>query len=87
MESQPAAKYQKLITMMTAFMAGDSRSRSRDFVAQMEAEFIATGLDADERFSDLELALAMFGASDREADEKMLVGECRYVLRVLGPEA
>ena len=40
-------------------------------------------LDDDERFQDLQLALAMFGASEREADECMLAGRCRYALRVL----
>jgi hypothetical protein len=62
MESPQAAKYQQFITMMTAFVAGESRSR--DFVTQMEGEFLKTGLAEDERFNDLELALAMFGVSD-----------------------
>jgi len=52
----------------------------------MESEFAASPLDADERFKDLQLALAMFGAADREADEKMLAGECKYALRLLGEE-
>ena len=76
-----ATKYQKLITMMEAFLSG--QSRSRDFVRQMEGEFATSDLDDDERFSDLQLALAMFGASDREYDEKMLAGECKYALRLL----
>jgi len=74
-------KYQKLVEMMEAFVAG--QSRSRDFVTQMEGEFATSDLDDDERFSDLQLALAMFGAADREADEKKLAGECKYALRVL----
>ena len=65
-----APKYQKLIAMMEAFVSG--QSRSRDFVTQMEGKFATSDLDDDERFSDLQLALAMFGASDREHDEKML---------------
>ena len=80
MES-PTTKYQKLIGMMEAFVAG--QSRSREFVEQMEGEFATGDLDDDERFSDLQLALAMFGASDREYDEKMLTGECKYALRLL----
>jgi hypothetical protein len=80
MESE-AAKYQKLMTMMEAFVSG--QSRSRDFVKQMEGEFATGELADDDRFSDLQLALAMFGASDREHDEKMLAGECNYALRVL----
>jgi hypothetical protein len=74
-------KYQKLITMMEAFVSG--QSRSRDFVTQMEGEFATSDLDDDERFSDLQLALAMFGASDREYDEKMMAEECKYALRLL----
>lgn len=75
------ANYQKLIEMMDAFIAG--RSRSREFVGQMEGEFAASPLDEDDRFRDLQLALAMFGAGEREADEKMLAGECKYALRLL----
>lgn len=74
-------KYQKLIWMMEAFVSG--QSRSRDFVTQMEGEFATSDLDDDERFSDLQLALAMFGAAGREPDEKMLAGECKYALRLL----
>jgi hypothetical protein len=80
MHSEPA-KYQKLISMMEAFVSGQSRSRG--FAGQMEGEFAASGLDEDERFSDLQLALAMYGAAEREADEKMLAGECKYALRIL----
>ena len=76
-------KYQKLIAMMEAFVSG--QSRSRDFVSQMEGEFATSDLD-DERLSDLELALAMFGASGREHDEKMLASECKYALRLLKEE-
>jgi hypothetical protein len=71
----------KLIQMIEAFIVGESRSR--DFVSQMEGEFAANGLDDDERFSDLQYALAMFGAGSREDDEKMLADECRYALKLL----
>ena len=40
-------------------------------------------LDGNERFRDLQLALAMFGASDREYDEEALASECKYALRLL----
>lgn len=70
--------------MMDAFVSG--KSRSRDFVEQMEGEFATSDLDDDERFSDLKLALAMFGAADREHDEKTLAGECKYALRLLREE-
>jgi len=84
MESASKTKYQKLIGMMDAFVSG--QSRSRDFVSQMEGEFATSDLDNDDRFSDLQLALAMFGAVDREEDEKMLAGECKYALRLLREE-
>jgi hypothetical protein len=74
-------KHQKLIGIMEAFVSG--QSRSRDFARLMEGEFTTSDLDDDERFSDLQLALAMFGASDRENDEKMLTGECKHALRLL----
>jgi hypothetical protein len=79
------AKYQRLIEMMDAFVIG--RSRSREFVEQIEGEFAASPLDEDDRFRDLQLASAMFGAGDRESDEKALAGECKYALRLLGDEA
>jgi hypothetical protein len=81
MEATSKTKYQKLIGMMDAFVCG--QSRSRDFVGQMEAEFAISGLDDDERFRDLQLALAMFGVGEREDDEKMLAGQCKYALRIL----
>jgi hypothetical protein len=73
--------YQPLIRMMNAFVEGEDRSR--DFVGRMEGEFVACGLEADDEFKDLLLALAMFGAGDREPDEKVLADECRYALRLL----
>jgi hypothetical protein len=57
--------------MMEAFVS--DRSKSLDFVRQMEGEFATSDLDDDARFSDLQYALAMFGASSRQDDEKMLV--------------
>ena len=81
METPSTAQYQQLVRMMDAFIAGEGRSR--DFVKKMEDKFATCGLDDDDQFSDLQLALAMFGAGDREADEKMLVGECRHALRLL----
>lgn len=74
-------RYQQLIRMMDVFIAGESRSR--EFVRNMEGEFAACGLDADERLRDLQLALAMFGAAGSEYDEKMLAAECRYALSLL----
>jgi hypothetical protein len=74
-------KYQKLIGMLEAFVAG--QNRSRDFVSQMEGEFATSDLDDDGRFGGLRYALAMFGASDREYGEKMLAEECKYALRIL----
>ena len=70
-----------MVRMMDAFVAGEGRSR--DLVGMMEAEFVAWGLDNDEQFRGLKAALMMFGAGDRDADEKVLADECRYVLRLL----
>ena len=67
--------------MMDAFVTG--QSRSRDFVNQIEGEFAAIDLDDDQRFSELQLALAMFGSGESEADETMLSGECKDALRIL----
>jgi hypothetical protein len=67
--------------MMDAFVAGECRSP--DLVGMIEAEFVAWALDGDEQFRGLKLAIRMFGAGDREADEKVLAGECRYALRLL----
>jgi hypothetical protein len=67
--------------MLNAFVAGGDRSR--EFVGKMEGEFADCGLDDDDRFSDLKIALAMFGAGDQAADEKMLGDECRYALRLI----
>ena len=81
MNSPSKARYQQLIRMMGAFVAGDDRSRA--FVDKMEGAFVACGLEGDEQFKDLQLSLAMFGARERESDEKVLADECQYALRVL----
>jgi len=81
MEAESKNKYLHLIELMNAFVTG--QSRSRDFVSLIEGEFVAMDLDGDERFSDLQLALAMFGAGEREADETMLAGECKDAFRIL----
>ena len=70
-----------MIRMMDAFVAGEDRSFH--LVGMMEAEFVAWGLEDDEQFRGLMLGIRMFGAGDREADEKVLAGECRYALRLL----
>lgn len=80
-ESPSKARLQQLIRMLNVFVAGGGRSR--DFVGKMEGEFAECGLDDDDRLSDLKTALAMFGAGDRAADEKMLADECRYALRLI----
>jgi hypothetical protein len=80
-DALPSVQHAELIPMMEAFVSG--ASRSREFVAQMEGSFATSPLDEDERFSDLQLALALFGAGKREDDERMLAAECRYALRLL----
>jgi hypothetical protein len=84
MESPRKVRCQQLIRMMDAFVAGEDRSR--DFVGRMEGELVACGLDDDEGFSDLQMGLALFGAGERDADENMLLWECRYALRLLREE-
>jgi len=83
MQSASKAKYQKLIRMLEAFIAGESTSH--EFVREMDGEFWACELNEDDRFSDLLMALDMFGvpAKDFGYDQKMLASECRYALRLL----
>ena len=79
--SSPSIQYRELIEAMEAFVSGSRRSR--DYVRHMEGLFATSPLDEDERFSDLQSALALFGAGEREHDERMLASECRYTLRLL----
>ena len=83
MESASKARYQKLIRMLEVFVAGESTSH--EFVREMDGEFWASELNEDDRFSDLLMALDMFGVPARDfgCDEKMLASECRYALRLL----
>ena len=83
MESTPNNRYQKLVRMLEAFVAGEDRSFQ--FVREMDGEFWASGLNEDDRFSDLLMALDMFGvpAKDFGCDEKALASECQYALRLL----
>jgi hypothetical protein len=83
-------RYQQLVEMMEKFV--ENKFRSRSFVSRMGGEFISCGLNNDERFRDLLLALAMFGSGERAEDEDILAGQCEYALKVLtengkkGPE-
>ena len=83
MEPASTARNQKLILMMEAFVSGERTSH--EFVREMDAEFWASGLNEDDRFSDLLMALDMFGVprEDHGVDAKTLASECRYALRVL----
>jgi hypothetical protein len=71
----------EFVEAMERFIAG--ASRSRDDVRRMESLLAASLLDDDPRFSDLQSALALFGAGEREHDERMLASECRYALKLL----
>ena len=86
MESASRAKYQKLILMLETFVAGESTSHQ--FIKDMEGEFWACGLNEDVRFSDLMMALDMFGVprEDFGYDEKELTSQCRYASRLLKDE-
>jgi hypothetical protein len=74
-------RYELLVQMMENFVA--NKNRSRAFVSRMGGEFIACGLNSQERFRDLLLALAMFGSGERNEDEEILAGQCKYALRIL----
>ena len=88
MESAPTAKYQKFIQMMEVFVSG--KDTSHQFVSAMETEFWACGLNEDERFDDMTMALDMFAVPTKDfgcdCDPKHLTSECRYALRVLRDE-
>ena len=86
MESTAANKYQKLVRMLGAFVGGENRSLL--FVREIDAEFCATGLKEDDRFSDLLMTLDLFGvaAKDFGYREKALAIECWYALRLLNEQ-
>jgi hypothetical protein len=64
---------------MEAFVSG--RDRSLRHVREMEREF-AQQLDEDERFENLQYALAMFGADGYDMVDP-LVKECAWALQTL----
>jgi hypothetical protein len=72
-------RYQRFLDLMEAFVAG--RDRSQRHVREMEGEF-AQQFDEDERFEDLQYALAMFGADDYDMEDH-LVKECAWAIRTL----
>ena len=83
--SSPSVQHRELIEALEAFVSGSRRSY--DDVRRMEGLFATSPLDDDPRFSDLQSALALFGAAEREHDERMLASECRYALRLLHENA
>ena len=89
MESASTAKYQKFIGMMEVFVSG--KDTSLQFVSAMEAEFWARGLNEDDRFDDMMMALDLFAVPTKDlgygCDPKRLTSECRYALRVLRDES
>jgi hypothetical protein len=72
--------------MMEAFVSGENASS--EFVKLMDTEFWACGLNEDERFSDLMMALDMFGVQPEDfgSEQKTLANQCRYALKVLKGE-
>jgi hypothetical protein len=69
--------------MMESFVAGENRTRQ--FVGELVGEFAACGLDDDDRFTDLQYALAMFGNPDYlSVDEKYLAAEFQRALTIIG---
>ena len=61
---ESASKYQKLIRMLEAFVAGESTSH--EFVREMDGEFWACELNEDDRFSELLMALDIFGVPAKD---------------------
>jgi hypothetical protein len=70
---------ERLANLMEVFISGEDRSPV--LVREMEREF-SQQLDDDERFADLQYALAMFGADGYEM-EAQLVRECSWALKTL----
>lgn len=66
---------------MESFLSCGSKSKS--FVSELEGEFAKCGMDTDERFINLQHALAMFGNSTSENDQEMLATEIRNALSIL----
>jgi hypothetical protein len=73
-------RHQRLIAMMETYVSG--QNRSGHYVRQIEGEF-AQHLSDDERFGDLEYALAMFGADGYDDIEELLARECVWALKTL----
>ena len=68
----------RLIRMMTEFVSTGIRAKRP--VQEMEGEF-ASLYDEDERFEDLQYALAMYDGT--EENHRALITECKWALRVL----
>ena len=75
----------RLVTLMRAFLDGDT---SMSHVSEIESEF-ARQLDDDERFSDLQYALAMYqGESEVHRDDfERLRIECAWAVKELERQA
>ena len=81
MNSAEKSRGGELVQMVEAYLAGNGRTR--DFIREMEGKFAASGLDGDDRFSDLQYALAMFGARTSEHDEELLARACQSSVDLL----
>lgn len=77
----PSGNSLRLQQLMEIYVSG--RDRSAPHVREIEGEFVAEGLDDDDRFSDLQYALAMFGADGRDDIEQLLVRECGWAMKTL----
>ena len=64
MRADTEREYEKLVQMIETFVSGSDRSRA--LVAKIEELFATSPLDDDERFSDFQSALSLFGAGKRE---------------------
>src|SRR5579871_166716 len=80
---ESSSTYQVFVQMLVSFVSG--KNRSFEFVRKMEGEFWACGLNEDDRFSELMVALDLFDVPGKDYgyDEKMFLSECKYALRLL----
>ena len=73
-------KIDQFVKSIDQFMSGSKRGKI--FVGEIEGLF-AELFDDDDQFSDLQYALAMFGAGDIEYDESMPIKEFKRAKKII----
>tara|TARA_R110001592_G_C12959892_1_gene732203 strand:- start:642 stop:905 length:264 start_codon:yes stop_codon:yes gene_type:complete len=75
------AKTSQFVSAMNSFIDGERRGKN--FSNEIESMFSEL-YDEDERFENLQYALAMFGAGVTiEADEEMLIKELKHAKKII----